>query len=215
MFKSFQKARDPISSYTHFLGAVIYGSCGIILSAKAATASSSISTVASLLIFSLSLIALYASSCIYHFIPADSKHYLQLRKLDHSMIFILIAGTYTPIVTKFYPPVGGAIFLMIIWTIALAGVFAKLLWINAPRKLSTFLYLLLGWALIFYFKPILSLPTMCLCYLAAGGISYTIGAVIYAIKKPNFSDRFGFHELFHIFVLIGSLFHFICIFLYI
>ena len=211
----FQNARDPISSYTHFLGAAFYGTIGIIMTVKAAFCSESLIGVISLAVFSLSLIALYSSSCIYHYIPANNKNYTKLRKLDHSMIFVLIAGTYTPIVIEYYPRISGLVFLAIIWTIALSGVFLKLFLINTPRKLSTLLYLLLGWALVFYFKPILSIPLPCFILLLAGGIAYSIGAVIYAFKKPNISNTFGFHELFHIFVLLGTLFHFICVFIFV
>lgn len=99
------------------------------------------------------------------------------------------------------------------WLIAILGIIMKLCWMNAPRALTTVIYLILGWAIIFDFQSINGIPMHCLLLIVLGGITYSIGAFIYIFKKPNFSQSFGFHELFHIFVMLGSLFHYIAILL--
>ena len=135
-----------------------------------------------------------------------------LKKLDHSMIYVLIAGSYTPIVLKYMQAPGAYLFLMVIWGIALFGISVKLVWIDAPRFLGTILYLLMGWAVIFRFDVVLSMPAPAITLLAIGGLSYTIGGVIYILKKPNLSEVLGFHELFHLFVLAGRGAHYLMVF---
>ena len=139
----------------------------------------------------------------------------RLKKLDHSMIYVLIAGSYTPIVLRYMPAPRSYVFLSVIWMIALAGIAVKLLWIDAPRLLGTALYLALGWAIAFDFGVVLSMPVPAILLLAAGGIAYTIGGVIYIAKKPNLGPMLGFHELFHLFVIAGSIFHYFMVFLYV
>ena len=127
------------------------------------------------------------------------------------MIYVLIAGTYTPIVLYCMEAPKSYYFLLMLWFIVLIGVIMKIIWINAPRLLSTLIYLLLGWSVLFDFQSFLQLPVYIFILIALGGISYSIGAIIYIIKKPNLSTEFGFHELFHIFVMIGTFFHYISI----
>ena len=131
------------------------------------------------------------------------------------MIYVLIAGTYTPILLKYMAGVKGWLFVAAIWFCAFLGTVIKLCWFNAPRWLQTVLYIAMGWAVLFDISILQEMKGAAVLWLTAGGISYTAGAIIYMIKKPNISQFFGFHELFHIFVLLGSLFHFIMIFFYV
>ena len=131
------------------------------------------------------------------------------------MIYVLIAGSYTPIVLCYMRPPHNYGFLALIWLIAAAGIAVKLVWIDAPRFLGTALYLALGWAIVLDFDVVLSMPAPAIALLAAGGIFYTIGGVIYIAKRPNLSPLFGFHEIFHLFVIAGSICHYLMVFLYV
>ena len=124
------------------------------------------------------------------------------------MIYVLIAGSYTPIILKFMPAPRSYVFLGVIWLIALTGIAIKLLWIDAPRLIGTALYLALGWAIAFDFGVVLSMPAPAIALLAAGGLSYIA-------KKPNLGKMIGFHELFHLFVIVGSVCHYLMVFLYV
>lgn len=211
MSKVFKKAMDPISSETHFIGAclsLIGLFIFIIVGVRRDTAPILLSAT---IVFGLSLIALYSASCIYHYFKGSDKIKLILRKLDHSMIYILIVGTYTPVVMYCMEAPHSYYFLVILWLVAIIGIVLKLIWINAPRALTTAIYLILGWSIVFDFHSFNGIPMNCFILIAAGGIAYSIGAFIYVFKKPNLSKDFGFHELFHIFVMLGSLFHYIAI----
>ena len=131
------------------------------------------------------------------------------------MIYVLIVGTYTPISLYYLPAGENLLFTGILWVIALVGIIVKLCWMGAPRFLSTLVYLLLGWSVLFDFNSFLSIPTSGLWLIAAGGIAYSIGAVIYIIKKPNLSKYFGFHEIFHLFILLGSFLHVLAVYFYV
>lgn len=215
--RMFKKAIDPVSSETHFIGAILSLAALIIMIIIAVIEKSSCLTITGITVFGLSSIALYSASCIYHYYNAseDNKIKLILRKLDHSMIYVLIAGSYTPICLTYLEYPHSLYFLAVIWSIAIVGIIVKLFWMNAPRFVSTVFYLLMGWALIFDLPAFANVPFGCLALIACGGISYTIGAVVYIIEKPNWFKIFGFHELFHIFVMIGSAFHFVAVFVYI
>lgn len=216
MYQFFLKGRNPLSSMTHFIGALLSVLATILLLYNSYFINRlAASEVLSLLIFGLSLIALYSASAYYHFINTTPKQEAKFRKLDHAMIYVLIAGTYTPLCLHFMPKGHGAIFVSIIWTIALIGIIVKMCWMNAPRWFSTSIYLLLGWAIIFDIKALNGIPSLCLGLIAAGGIAYSIGAIFYIIKKPNFSAAFGFHELFHLFIMLGSFLHFLSIYYFI
>ncbi|WP_312644285.1 hemolysin III family protein [Hydrogenoanaerobacterium sp.] len=211
-----KRARDPISSFTHLLGAIISG-LGLALLLVKTTLLSEISLmkILSSALFGLSLIALYTASTVYHFSNASGKTVLVLRKLDHSMIFVLIAGTYTPIMLNFLPSPRNVAFTVFIWAFAAVGIILKLCWFGAPRWLQTAMYLVMGWAILIDVSVFTRMSPGALLLLILGGVSYTIGGIIYMIKKPNISQRFGFHELFHIFVLVGSIFHFLLVYFYI
>lgn len=210
--------KELVSAYTHLGGAIlsIFGFLAMLFkSMKENNFSSEISSI----VFGLSMIFLYSMSSAYHMIDSSRKKTkLILRKIDHIMIFFLIAGTYTPIcLIAFKGLLIGKVLLIVVWSIAFIGLFVKLFWINAPRWICSGLYIAMGWTAIFVIKPIITyLDFMATFWLFLGGIIYTIGGVIYGLKKPNFNFKnFGFHELFHIFILLGSLCHFIMIYGYI
>lgn len=215
--KLYKKAKDPISFETHFIGAIGSLIVSIFMLIDAAIKNSNYTTYLSIIVFGVSSVALYTASSVYHYYQANDDNPVKkfLRKVDHSMIYVLIAGTYTPIVLTYLPQPNSMYFLIAIWAIAIIGIIVKLFWMNAPRLISTVVYLLMGWALVFDFSAFSAVPIGCMGLIAAGGLSYSIGALIYIIKKPNWFSTFGFHELFHIFVMIGTIFHFMAIFIFI
>ncbi len=216
MPKIFLSARDPISSYTHFLGAALSlaGLAGM-MAQLAVGGVTNLTTIISSLLFCLSLIALYSASGFYHFIKASAQIIARMRKVDHAMIYVLIAGSYTPLLLKLFPAPLGLWLTIGIWGLAAAGILVKLCWMDAPRWLGTLLYILMGWAIALDFPALKALPVPAFALLAAGGLLYTAGGVIYACKRPNLTSSFGFHELFHLFVLAGSLCHYLMVLLYI
>ena len=210
-----KEAKDPISCKTHFVGAILSLVALVVMIIMMVMDGASHLTMIGVVIFGLSSVALYSASSIYHYYCPDDKIKLVLRKLDHSMIYVLIAGTYTPISLTYLDYPHSVCFLVVIWLIAFIGIIIKLFWMNAPRFISTVFYLLMGWALVFDFPAFCHVPLGCFGLIAAGGISYTLGAFIYIFKKPNWFKAFGFHELFHVFVMIGSAFHFIAVIIYV
>lgn len=209
--------REPVSGFSHLLGALVslVGLVALILKALTFKEYKYLS-LTSAIIFGLSLIFLYTASSVYHLVKSSEGVIKFLRKLDHSMIYVLIAGTYTPICLISLNGYWRWSIFISIWSLALLGILFKMIWFNAPRWLSTAFYLLMGWLVIIAFSPLSKvLPTMGITWLVLGGIFYTIGGIIYALKLPNFSAKFGFHELFHIFVLFGSLSHFLLVYNYV
>jgi hemolysin III len=172
----------------------------------------------SFLVFGLSMCFLYASSSIYHLFGHSPEDVDVFRKIDHAMIYILIAGTYTPLCLIALGGSLGMISFISIWTLALAGtstVFFKSFWDKTPRWFATFLYVLMGCLSFIIIYPLYKTTGLgVVIWLLIGGLFYIVGAVIYAIKKPNISKAFGFHELFHILVLLGTMSHFWCIYNY-
>lgn len=160
------------------------------------------------LIFGTSMILLYTSSALYHMFKTTDGITLHLHKLDHSMIYVLIAGTYTPYCLLALEGIYQTALLYGIWGIAIIGIVVKLLWFNAPRWLSTVFYLLMGWIAVFTINR-MDITEEALFWTVAGGIAYSVGAVIYIFKKPNpWPPHFGFHEIWHVFVLMGTFSHF-------
>ena len=150
MFKFFKRALDPISSYTHFWGAVASSFTLPTFAIRyLLSGDKNLFVLIASLIFGLSLTALYAASSIYHYFSGDERIRLRLRKLDHTMIYVLIAGTYSPISAAFMSRPDAVRFLLIIWGVAVLGIIIKMFWLNAPRFLSTFLYLAMGWDFVF------------------------------------------------------------------
>ena len=214
-YHSFQSAREPMSSYTHFLG-VLLSLIGLPLSVLLYFVKGSGDPLHLLaaLIFCCSTLALYTTSCVYHFSQGTPAHINHLRKLDHAMIYVLIAGSYTPMLMSFYPKKEALVFSLILWIVAAVGIGVKVFWF-LPRWVSTAIYMLMGWSILFDLGPLTRIPTGAIVLLAAGGVSYTIGGVIYGLKKPDLFRAFGFHELFHCFVLLGSLLHYLVVAIYI
>ena len=208
-------AKDPWSSLTHMLGAVSFLFGTAVLIVGGLLQQKGFAPIISAAIFGLSLVALYTASAVYHFVTAGPKVTMILRKLDHSMIYVLIAGSYTPVLICYYPPTERVWMLAAIWAIALCGIAVKLLWFHAPRWLYTAFYLMMGWFVLIELKPLTNLPLGALVLLAGGGISYTVGGLIYGLKRPVLTPNFGFHELFHLFVLLGSLLHYLMVLVYI
>jgi hemolysin III len=209
--------KEITSALTH-LGGAIFGLLALGLLLNAAIKTGSLLALVSFLIFGLSMIFLYSTSCIYHFIDSSKKKAkLIMRKLDHIMIFVLIAGTYTPVCLLVLNKDLGYKLLALVWTITIIGAFIKILWINAPRWISAGLYLGMGWLSVLVFMPLVkSMAPGGIFWLISGGLLYTVGGVIYGLKKPNIDKPwFGFHELFHLFVLAGTFCHFMMMYFYV
>lgn len=207
--------KDPMSALTHFLGFILSIFAVVSLVLKAIEVGDALH-VAAFSIFGGSLVLLYLASTVYHIVKPE-RISLALKKVDHMMIFVLIAGTYTPICLIPLNGTVGLTMLAIIWSATIFGIFFKIFWINAPRWIYTGLYLAMGWIVVFAIYPLAkSMPAGAIAWLVGGGLAYTVGALIYATKWPKMrSEWFGFHEVFHCFVLLGSFCHFILIYQYV
>ncbi|WP_335872931.1 PAQR family membrane homeostasis protein TrhA [Bacillus sp. 2205SS5-2] len=209
--------REPINALTHLVGAMLAFAGLLLLVIKASITTSSALSITAVILFGVSMILLYAASATYHSAIATKEVIAFLRRVDHSMIFVFIAGTYTPICLISLQGTTGWILFVVIHLLALLGVFYKLIWFRSPRWLSTLLYIAMGWLIIMFSFPLTTiLGVNGMLLLLIGGIFYTIGGVIYA-TKPTFLTfkHLGFHEIFHLFILLGSLFHFLCIFYFV
>lgn len=208
------KIKEPVNALTHFamfLAGLVF--LGLLLKKGWGR----IDGVVNGLVFGLSIIILYAASTIYHWVHTTEKKELLLRTFDHISIYILIAGTYTPVLYYGLDGLWRLITLAAVWGLAALGSIAKIWFISLPRALTAGFYLLMGWfAVIPLPQLVRTLVRPALAFLFAGGLAYTLGAIVYATKIFNFSPkRFGFHEVFHIFVGLGTVFHFLMIYLYI
>ncbi len=208
--------REPINSLTHWVGAILSLFALIAMLIKGIASNASTTAIVSVVIFGISMIMLYSVSATYHGVITSDKIIFRLRKLDHSMIFILIAGSYAPFSLIALGGSKGTVFFTTIASIAIAGILFRMLWFDCPRWFQTSLYIGLGWAAIFMIKPLSQvLNPISLFLLVLGGVFYTIGGIIYGLKPKKLQlGKFGFHEIFHIFIILGSLCHFICVFLY-
>lgn len=218
MVQKVMKAKDPGSALTHFIGLLMSLFAALPLLIKAAKAPSPIHFI-SLAIFALSMILLYTASTVYHTFNLSDKINRRLKKFDHMMIFILIAGTYTPVCLVVLKGKVGYILLAIIWSMALLGIILKAFFVYVPKWVSSVIYIAMGWTCVLAFTPLLkALPKDAFYWLLAGGIIYTIGGVIYALKLPIFNSRhkyFGSHEIFHLFCMGGSACHFILMYVFV
>lgn len=209
--------REPINGFTHLIGAVLSFIGLLALVIKTTINQPNAIALTAVIIFGLSMILLYTASATYHLVVSTDKVISFLRRVDHSMIFILIAGSYTPFcLIALQGPTGWTLFT-IITLIAVIGVTFKLVWFNCPRWISTIIYVGMGWIAVFLIIPLYkALSLQGLSLLVIGGLLYTIGALIYA-TKPAFLKfkNFGYHEIFHIFIMLGTLAHFICVFQYV
>ena len=209
--------REPINGFTHLAGALLSFAGLLAMVIKASISSGSQLVITSVIIFGISMILLYAASATYHMVIAKDRVIAFLRRLDHAMIFILIAGTYTPFCLISLKGLTGWVLFSIVALVALIGVLFKMIWFNAPRWLSTIIYIALGWLVIIVVKPLAAaISVNGLFLLVLGGIFYTIGGIIYA-AKPKFLEfkHFGYHEIFHIFIMLGTAAHFFSVYLYV
>lgn len=212
-----KKFREPVSGFTHLFGALASFVGLILLIWKQITVPRySPLGLFSVIVFGLSLIFLYTASTVYHLVSSREKVMLFLRKLDHSMIFVLIAGTYTPVCLIALEGAWRWGLFSLIWTFAILGIVLKLTWFECPRWLYTFFYIAMGWLAIFAISPLSKvLPKNALFLLIGGGVVYTLGGIIYAFKWPKLNlKHWGFHEIFHLFVLGGSFLHYMLIMRY-
>lgn len=206
--------KDPGSAITHFIAMVlsVLAATPLLLKSYRDTGNFSLTSL-SLAIFIISMILLYAASTTYHTLDISPKVNKLLRKIDHMMIFILIAGTYTPVCMVVLGDRTGWMLLALVWSIAVIGITIKACWITCPKWFSSVLYIAMGWVCVLAFTKIIkALPSTAFGWLLAGGIIYTAGGIIYALKLPIFNSRhqnFGSHEIFHLFVMGGSLCHYI------
>ena len=204
--------KDPGSAITHFIGMLMAIIAAVPLLIKAASEPGRIYII-SLAIYAASLILLYAASTTYHTFDISEKVNTVLKKIDHMMISVLIAGSYTPVCLIVLRGRTGLILLTIVWSIAIAGILIKAFWVYCPKWVSSVLYIGMGWTCVLAFTQILNnMSPAAFGWLLAGGIIYTVGGVIYALKLPIFDNRhknFGSHEIFHLFVMGGSACHFV------
>ena len=208
------KMKEPVNTWTHFITfmAAIVGLVFLIIMSK-----NNISKLVTMTIYGASMILLYGASSLYHWVRTTPQKELLLKKIDHIAIYFLIAGSYTPV---FYYGLDGAwrwAMLISVWSLAVLGMALKIWFIHAPRYVSSAFYVSLGWiALVPFLQLIKNLPLGAIILMAVGGVIYTMGAVIYATKIFDFfPKRFGFHEIFHLFIAAGSIVHFIMILIYI
>ncbi len=209
--------REPASAITHLIGMLAAMIAGIPLLAKAGGEADG-RCLASMAVYVASMILLYGASATYHSVVVDEKKLRRFQKLDHMMIFVLIAGTYTPICTLVLDRRSGRAMLALVWGLALVGMLINICWISCPKWFSSIIYIAMGWVCVLVFGKLWrALPTGAFALLLAGGIIYTVGGIIYALKLPIFNSKhknFGSHEVFHLFVMAGSLCHFIMMYVY-
>ncbi|MCI8694164.1 MAG: hemolysin III family protein [Lachnospiraceae bacterium] len=210
--------REPGSAITHFVGMMLALFAAVPLLVKAGVSSGE-KNMAAMGIFMVSMILLYGASATYHSVNLKGRSLRIFRKLDHMMIFVLIAGSYTPVCLIVLGGKPGYTLLALVWGIALAGMLIKACWITCPKWFSSVIYIAMGWVCVLVFGRLFdTLSTPAFLWLLGGGIIYTVGGVIYALKLPLFNSRhkgFGSHEVFHLFVMAGSICHFIFMYFYV
>ena len=211
-----KRLREPVSGLTHLAG-VLLALVGLGVLLVRASGAGRVDQFVAFGVFGCSLVALYGASTLYHLLPVSPAAVARLRKLDHVAIFVLIAGTYTPICVLALEGGWGAGLLGLVWTLALCGIVLKVFWMDAPRWLSVGLYLAMGWLAVIAASAIFrAVPPGGMAWILGGGLVYSAGAVIYGLKWPDIRPGvFGFHELWHLFVLAGSACHFLAMLLYI
>ena len=210
---AFPTLREPFNALSHMAGAIA-SIVGLTLLVVFAAIKADVWHVVSFAIFGGTLVLMYTSSCLYHGLRLSEKGIAVMQKIDHITIFMLIAGTYTPFcLVPLRGPWGWSL-LITAWSIALAGIFLKLFCFNVPRWISTGIYLVMGWIVLAAVYPlVMALNLSSLIWLGLGGLFYSSGAVIYGLKRPDpWPDTFGFHGIWHLFVLSGSFCHFWAVF---
>lgn len=210
--------REPGSALTHFIAMMMAVFAAVPLLVKAA-ASPDADALTAMTVFMASMVLLYGASATYHSLNVSEKVIRIFRKIDHMMIFVLIAGSYTPVCLIVLGGKLGYTLLAVVWGIAGFGMLIKALWITCPKWFSSVIYIAMGWVCLAVFGQLWStLPASAFLWLLAGGIIYTAGGIIYALKLPIFNSKhafFGSHEIFHLFVMGGSICHFIFMYLYV
>ncbi len=206
----FKKMREPVNSLTHWGGAIlaVIGLITLLIVGWSTPAK-----VISLTVYGTSLIFLFSASATYHMVQVKDKALEIFRKIDHSAIYVLIAGTYTPFCVSALTGCWKWGMLTVIWSLAVIGIVVKIFYIRAPRWLNAGIYIVMGWLVLAVIGQIVAnLSPWVLTWLIVGGVTYTLGAVVYMTKMFNFKPGvFGFHEVWHIFVLLAALFHFIAV----
>ena len=210
--------REPGSAITHFIAMMLTVFAAAPLLVKSAL-SDTVNMLPAMTVFILSMVLLYGASATYHSLNIGGRALRIFRKVDHMMIFVLIAGSYTPVCLIVLGGRMGYTLFAVVWGIAIVGMLLKACWVTCPKWFSSIIYIAMGWVCVFVFGPLWNtLPHNAFLWLLAGGIIYTIGGVIYALKLPLFNSRhtfFGSHEIFHLFVMGGSLCHFIFMYHYV
>ena len=208
------RVKDPVSAGTHFVACLAAVLCTPVMLTHAAGQGADLAGMTAQSAFMLGMVLLYGASAAYHTFDISVKANKRLKKLDHSMIFVLIAGSYTPVCLLALPAGIGRFLLALVWSIAAAGILLKNCWVFCPKWFSSVLYIGMGWVCVLAMPQLLvCLSPFCFGWLLAGGIAYTVGGVIYALKLSAFNrlcPGFGSHEVFHLFVMLGSICHFVC-----
>lgn len=204
------KLREPVNSLTHWVGAILalIGLIALIIIGWDTPAK-----IISFAIYGVSLIFMFSASATYHMVRVKDRALEIFRKVDHAAIFVLIAGTYTPFCVNAFTGFWKWGMLSLIWSLAIIGIIVKIFYIRAPRWLNAGIYVLMGWISVAAAGQMLaSLPIWVFGWLIAGGVIYTLGAVVYATKIFNFKPGvFGFHEVWHIFVLLAAMAHYVAV----
>ncbi len=205
-----RRLREPVNGLTHFFAAIaaFIGTIGLLIVGR-----DSAIKEATFITYGTSLVLLFSASATYHMARARERVIAILRQLDHSAIYLLIAGTYTPFCLLAFTGFWKWGLFAVIWSIAIIGIVVKLFLMNAPRWLTAGTYIVMGWLCLGAAGQMFQvLPAGALIWLAAGGIIYTLGAIIYITRILDFAPgRFGFHEVWHIFVILGAIAHFIAV----
>lgn len=211
---SLLRVKEPFSCFSHLLGVLLAvpGLVALLLASEGDPW-----RVVGFSIYGASLILLYSASTLYHWLPRSPQWDDRFRRFDHVAIFVLIAGTYTPVCLNTLRGGWGWSLFGVVWGIALVGTVLKLFFRHLPRWPSTALYVVMGWVAVVAIVPLVaSLPASGVAWLLVGGLLYTLGAVVYGVKRPDpFPNVFGFHEIFHVCVLGGSISHFVFMFRYV
>jgi len=207
-----KKLREPVNSLTHWGGAIL-ALIGLVALLIVGWAHGAPAKIISLTIYGASLIFLFSASATYHMVRVKDKALEIFRKIDHAAIFVLIAGTYTPFCVNAFTGFWKWGTLSIIWSLAVIGIVVKIFYIRAPRWLNAGIYIVMGWlSLATAGQMIANLPAWVLVFLVIGGVTYTLGAIVYMTKTFNFKPGvFGFHEVWHIFVLLAAAFHYVAV----
>ena len=210
------RLREPVSALTHLVGAVL-SVIGLVMLILAASEHGSVRHIVAVSIFGASLVLMYCVSALYHASTLSERGLGHFQRVDHVMIYVLIAGSYTPICLLVLGGRVGMTLLIIVWALAALGVYQKIVWMHAPRWLSTVLYLGMGWIAVILARPLITAgSTAFFLWLLAGGIAYSVGAFVYAKRWPRRGAKvFGPHEIWHLFVMAGSFAHYWAILAYV